>query len=112
MNVDFKGYDENVATFIVSGNLSEGQFVTIADDYTVEAASSGDEIIGCCVGVRDGYAAVQLSGYVEAKSNGTVNVGLTGLSAYSADTVQASNSAGKHKVIYSDSENNKVGFIL
>lgn len=112
MNVDFKGYDENVATFIASGSLSVGQFVTISDDFTVTAASSGDEILGYCVGVRDGYAAVQLSGYVEAKSSGTVNVGLTGLSAYSADTVQASANASKHKVIYSDSENHIVGIIL
>lgn len=112
MNVDFKGYGENVATFIASGNLTAGQFVKISGDYTVTAASSGDEIIGYCVGVRGDYAAVQLSGYVEAKSSGTVNVGFTGLSASAADTVQASNSAAKHKVIYSDSENHTVGFIL
>ncbi len=110
MNVDFKGYGENVATFLVSGSLSAGQFVTISADCTVSAASSGDEVVGYCVGVRGGYAAVQLSGYVEAKSTGTVNRGMTGLSISSADTVQASNSAGKHLVISSGS--NKVGIIL
>lgn len=112
MNVDFKGYAENVATFIVSGNLSAGQFVKMSNNYTVTAASSGDDIIGYCVGVRGGYAAVQLSGYVEAKSSGTVDLGYVGINAYSADTVQASNSAVKHKVIYSDSDNHIAGFIL
>ena len=112
MNVDFKGYDENVATFIASGTLEAGQFVKISSDYTVAAAQANDEIIGMCIGVRGGYAAVQLSGYVESKSSGTVNVGLTGLCAASEDTVKTSASALKRKVIFSDSENNIVGFLL
>lgn len=110
MNVDFKGYNENVATFLVSGSLDSGQFVKISADYTVSAAASGDEIIGYCVGARDGYAAVQLSGYVEAPSTGTISRGYVGLSAASSANVQASNSAGKHLVICS--ADNKIGFIL
>ena len=110
MNVEFKGYGENAATFLVSGTLQAGQFVKLSSDFTVTAATSGSEVIGYCLGVRDGYAAVQLSGYVESKSTGTVNGGMTGLSISSADTVQASDSASKHLVIKSGS--NKVGFIL
>lgn len=110
MNVDFKGYGENVATFLVSGTLEEGQFVKMSSDFTVTAATSGSEVMGYCVGVRDGYAAVQLSGYVEAKSTGTVNRGMTGLSVSAADTVQASDSSVKRLVIKSG--DNKVGFIL
>ncbi len=112
MNVDFKGYGENVATFIISGTLSAGQFVKMSSNYTVTAAESGDDIIGYCIGARDGYAAVQLSGYVEAKTSGTVNLGYVGINAYSADTVQASASAVKHKVIYTDNDNHLAGFIL
>lgn len=112
MNVDFKGYDENVATFIASGELEAGKFVKMSGDFTVAPASANDEIIGYCVGARDGYAAVQLSGYVEAKSSGTIDTGLTGICAASDDSVKASASAFKRKVILSDSDNNIVGFIL
>ncbi|MCH5303394.1 MAG: hypothetical protein J1E41_00900 [Ruminococcus sp.] len=111
MNVDFKGYGENVATFICDDNsLKAGDFVKMKDNNTVCAATSGSDIIGCCVGVRDDYAAVQLSGYIEAKANAKITLGLTGISVSSADTVQSSTSASKHLVVYSDE--NTVGFIL
>ena len=112
MNVDFKGYGENVATFIASGTLSAGQFVKMSDNFTVAAAVEDDEILGYCVEVRNGYAAVQLSGYVEAKSSGTVNLGYVGISAKAADTIQASATAVKRQVVYSDSVNHIAGFIL
>ncbi len=110
MNVDFKGYGENVATFICDSSLEAGNFVKMKENYTVCAATSGSEVIGYCVGVRDGYAAVQLSGYIEAKASAKIALGLTGISVSSADTVSSSTSAGKHLVVYSD--DSTVGFIL
>ena len=111
MNVDFKGYDEKVATFEVSGNLTEGDFVVPDGNFKVKKATANAEIIGVCVGVRDGFAAVQLGGYVEAKASAQIETGLKGLAATAnSGEVAASQSAGKHLVIYSTAET--VGFII
>lgn len=110
MNVDFKGYGENVATFIADNTVEAGKFVVMDDNYAVTAASADDEIYGYCVGVRDGYAAVQLEGYVEAPVSGDVDLGLTGIAAASATAVAASETALAHKVIFVSED--VIGFIL
>ena len=110
MNVSFKGYGENVATFVATSDVAVGNIVKISDDFEVSKAASGDDFIGVCVGVRGGYAAVQLSGYVELPASAKINLGRTGLSAASATTVAASQTGTKFNVIYSTSTT--VGFIL
>ncbi|MCR5652883.1 MAG: hypothetical protein K6F88_03690 [Ruminococcus sp.] len=110
MNVDFKGYNENVATFIADNSVAAGKFVVMDENYSVKAASEDDEIFGYCVGVRDGYAAVQLEGYVEAPVSGDVDLGLTSIAAASATAVAASETAAAHKVVFVS--DNVIGFIL
>lgn len=110
MNVDFKGYNENVATFIADETVEVGKFVVMDENYSVKAASEDDEIYGYCIGVRDGYAAVQLTGYVEAPVSGDVDLGLTSIAAASATTVAASETASAHKVIFVNDD--VIGFIL
>ena len=102
MNVDFKGYNENVATFIADSTVEAGKFVVMDENFSVKAASADDEIFGYCVGVRDGYAAVQLEGEVD--------LGLSSIAAASATTVAASETASAHKVIYVTDD--VIGFIL
>ena len=110
MNVDFKGYGENVATFIADDTVKAGNFVVMNENFSVTAAAEGNEIFGYCVGVNDGYAAVQLEGYVEAPVSGNVSLGLTGIAAASATSVAASNTASAHKVIFVN--DGVIGFIL
>ena len=110
MNVDFKGYNENVATFIADATVEAGKFVVMDENFSVTAASEDDEIFGYCVGVRDGYAAVQLEGYVEVPVSGEVDLGLTGIAAASATSVAASETASAHKVIFVSDD--VIGFIL
>lgn len=110
MNVDFKGYGENVATFIAANGVAEGSIVKITDDFKVTNAASGDDFIGVCVGIRNGYAAVQLSGYVELPASAEITLGRTGLAAASSTTVAAAQNGAKFNVIYSTDD--KVGFIL
>ena len=70
MNVNFNGYGENVATFIADSALTEaGVPVKISADGTVAKCASGDLFCGICLGVRDGYATVQLSGYVRVNTS-------------------------------------------
>lgn len=110
MNVDFKGYAESVATFMKDSTVNEGTLVTMSDSFTVTACTSGDEILGLCVGVRGDYASVQLSGYTEVPTSGEIAVGFKGISAADDTTVAADDTAKKYHVIYSD--NDTVGFIL
>ena len=110
MNVDFKGYGENVATFIATSTVKEGDLVKISDNFTVAPCTANDEISGVCVGVSDGYAAVQLSGYVEVESNKKIALGCTSVAAASATQATSSTTARKYNVIYST--DSKVGFIL
>lgn len=110
MNVDFKGYGENVATFLADDTVKEGTLVKLSENYTVTACVAGDEIVGLCVNVRDGYAAVQLSGYVELPCSAQIALGYKGICANNGTTVKTDTSAVKHCVIYSGTKT--VGFIL
>lgn len=109
MDINFSGYKENVLTFQYTGALAPGDLVVMASSGTVEKAAEGDTFIGVCANTRDGYAAVQLSGYTEAKKNGTVNVGYNTLLA-DAEGVKADADGVSFLVIYSDTDT--VGFIL
>ncbi len=110
MNVDFKGYGENVATFLADDTVKEGTLVKLSASYTVTACAAGDEIVGVCVNARDGYAAVQLSGYVELPSTAQIAVGYKGICAGNGVAVKTDTAATKHCVIYSGTKT--VGFIL
>ena len=95
MNISFTGYRENVLTFECTNTVAVGDLVKMS--------ASGK------VGVRDGYAAVQLDGYMEAAKSGTVNVGYNKLVA-AASGVKTAESGIDRLVIYSD--DTTVGFIL
>ena len=111
MNVNFNGYGENVLTFIADSGLTEaGVPVKISDDGTVAKCSANDVFCGVCVGVRGGYAAVQLAGYVRMPATARIAVGYKKLAAGSNDTV-AVNSSGRELLVV-DSTATEVGFIL
>lgn len=111
MNVNFNGYGENVATFLADSSLTEtGVPVKVSAYGTVAPSASGEAFCGVCVGVRDGYAAVQLDGYVSVKSNAAIAAGYTKLAAGANGTV-AANSSGREYLVL-DSSNGKTGFIL
>ncbi|HCA04683.1 MAG TPA: hypothetical protein DEO32_02165 [Ruminococcaceae bacterium] len=64
MNVNFNGAGENVVTFIADSSVTEaGIPVKVSADGTVAKCAANDLFCGICVGVREGYAAVQISGY-------------------------------------------------
>ena len=110
MNVNFNGFGENAATFIADGTLTDaGVPVKMKDNGTVAKCDSGDSFCGVCIGVRGGYAVVQLSGYVTVKSDKKIGVGYKKL-ASSADGVSVSTTGREYLVI--DSTDTSVGFIL
>ena len=109
MEISFAGYQENVLTFECESTVSKGDFVAMSASGKVTAAAESANFIGKCVNVNDGYAAVQLNGYVEAEKSGTVNVGYNKL-VMAASGVKTGSSGVDRLVIYSD--DTKIGFIL
>ena len=109
MNISFAGFKENVLTFECTNTVKKGDLVKMSASGKVTKAAVNDSFIGVCVGENDGYAAVQLNGYVEAAKSGTVNVGYAKLAA-TASGVKAAESGIDRLVIYTD--DSTVGFIL
>lgn len=82
MDVNFTGYGENVATFYADNALTKaGVPVKISGNGTVTLCAANENFCGICVGVRDGYAAVQLSGYARFATVNTLTLGYQKLTA-------------------------------
>jgi hypothetical protein len=111
MNVNFNGFNENVLTFIADASLTKtGVPVKITGDGTVGACGGNEAFCGICVGLRDGYAAVQLSGYIRGKANVKIEPGYKRLASGSTGDI-ATNACGReYLVLYSTA--NEIGFIL
>ena len=111
MNVNFNGYGENVLTVIADSGLTEtGVPVKISDEATVAKCSGNDNFCGICVGLRDGYAAVQLAGYVRVAAAARIEPGYKKLAAGSTGNV-AVNTSGRELLVV-DSTAKEAGIIL
>ena len=111
MEINFNGFGENVATFIADNSLTEaGVPVKITGDGTVGKCGGNEAFCGVCVGLRDGFAAVQLAGYVRMPALAKIDAGYRKLAAGSQGDV-AVNSVGRELLVV-DSTANEIGFIL
>jgi len=109
MEISFNGYRENVLTFECANGIEAGDMVKMSASGKVAKCTANDAFVGVCLSAKDGYAAVQLDGYTEAKKSGTVNVGYNKLTA-AATGVKVGETGIDRLVIYSD--DTTVGFIL
>lgn len=111
MNVRFNGFGENVLTFETQGTVNAGEPVMISSSGKVSAASGA--FCGVCRAVRNGYAAVQLSGYVTVPYSAAPNVGYVKL-ASSGGSVAASEASGAREYLVADVDTvaGTVGIIL
>lgn len=110
MNVNFNGYGENVATFMADSKVQAGSPVKMSADGTVTASSATEPFCGVCIAVRDGYASVQLAGYVTMPTKSKIAVGYQKLTA-SVDNTVAVNTSGREYLVINSTET-EVGFIL
>lgn len=111
MDVNFNGYNENVLTFIAdSGITNPGVPVKISASGTVSKCSTNDVFCGVCVNVRDGYAAVQLSGYVVVPAAAKLNVGYQKVAVNSAGKLAANENGREVLVVISSAT--EAGIIL
>lgn len=112
MNINFSGYNENVVTFKVEDGTTMlmGTPVKMSADCTVAPCESGDNMIGVAVNVRNGYAAVQLSGYIEMPTESKIEVGYVSLVSAGDNKVKESADGRDYLVV--TSTDSTVGFIL
>ena len=103
MKVCFHGFQENVASFEVSGTVSKGDPVKVSANGTVAACAAGDKFCGIALSVRDGIAAVQLAGYVRVPVSGAVSAGYQTHAAAGEGAVKAAETGRELLVIDADS---------
>lgn len=109
MDINFNGFMENVLTFECDSAVEAGDLVSMTASGKVGKAIENSNFIGVCVSTRDGYAAVQLAGYIEMPKSGTMNVGYNKL-VTAAQGVKSGSAGIDRLVIYSD--DTTIGFIL
>lgn len=111
MMVNFNGFGENSATFEADSSLTTaGVPVKISGDGKVSACAGGEAFCGICTHLRDGFATVQLAGYVTMPAAEKIATGYTNISAGADGTVSATGSGREYLVL--DSTQTTVGFIL
>ena len=109
MDINFNGFNERVLTFMADDPITPGCLVKMKESGTVTKADAGDNFLGICLNVRNGYAAVQVEGYVETGLTGEISVGDAVLTAASSG-VQASETGKSYRVVYVGT--GVVGFLL
>lgn len=112
MNIDFKGYEENVLTFQANATVTKpGIPVKMVAAGTVGLASDGDVFMGIVTSVRDGYASVQTKGVVTAGKTGNGAFGFMKMVAGANGTVKTSTTAGREHLLLT-SDNDTITFVL
>lgn len=112
MAVSFGGFNENTATFKVSGEIENGMPVKMSESGTVEACADGDAFCGICRGADGSYAAIQLSGAVKSTYSGAdPECGYAKLAA-SADGVKVSDGGREYLIVEVDTDAVTVTFLM
>ena len=111
MNVDFKGFNEQILTFEADSSVTgKNQWVTISANGKVAQASANSKLIGITVNVRNGYCGVQVGGIVTCGKTGSIDLGYTKL-VYTANGIKKDTTNGKEQLVLAVDENT-VTFIL
>ena len=98
MNISLEGFDERIATFETTSSSPEGKTVAISANGRVQTVTSG-AFCGICRSVREGYAAVQLGGYVRVGYTGELSVGYQKLAAASGGKVTVDTTNGREYLV-------------
>jgi hypothetical protein len=114
MDISLNGYNEQIATFECDANLAKGDLVKITQNLKVaKADTDNDMFCGKAISVRNGFASIQLSGYMEATYSGTISLGFKTVAVDSSGNVKTVTTGGnKILIVNVDTVNNKIGFIL
>ncbi len=96
MKVSLNGYGENVVTLEAEDDVKVGSPVKMTGNGKVGLCTAKEAFCGIAVGVRDGYAAVQMQGFYgnlpysgSGVQVGYVKLGATGARAEAAESGRA-----------------------
>lgn len=114
MKVSFAGIGEQVVTFEAQAGVAAGKTVKLAANGTVAPCSDGNIPCGIVVSVRDGTAAVAISGYCRVKYSGTAPaLGYSPVAADASGGIKAASSGGRQLLVTDvDTQTGTVGIIL
>lgn len=114
MKISMNGFGENMVTFACDDTTVYGSLVKMSDNGTVAPCVDGDDFCGVANSVRNGFTAVQLSGYREIPYTGTApKVGYQTLAASGAQSVSTVSTGGRsYLVINVDSNAKTIGIML
>lgn len=70
MSVSLKGFNTQIASFEADSAVTAGMAVGITANNKVAKATAAGGVAGVCVNVREGIAAIQLTGYVRVSYSG------------------------------------------
>lgn len=111
MNVNFSGYNENVVTFETDNSgVIIGAPVKMTKSDTVGVCGDSDAFCGVALNVRNGYAAVQLGGYIELPTDETFEAGYQKIVCDKDSKVKSSTTGREYLVVHA--QPGVVGFIL
>ncbi len=110
MTVSFDGYNANTITFEAASGVTVGLPVMISANGKVSNATS--TFCGVCKSLKNGYAAVQLDGYVRLPYTGSIAVGYKQLVVDDGEIKVDTTNGREHLVTDVDSTTNTVGIIL
>lgn len=110
MNISFNGFDEEVITFETDGNIEANSPVMVTDNGIVDNALG--TFCGICKCTRNGYAAVQLKGYVVVPYINAPKVGYSKLTAVNGKVTVDNTYGREYLVINVDASTKTVGFML
>lgn len=109
MNVNFNGYNEGVATFVADSSIENTNTAVVMSDGGTVALCTEGKFCGICVGLRNGYAAVQLSGYVNMPAATEIMPGYKKL-VISDGKIAEGNNGREYLVVESTADS--IGFML
>ncbi len=98
MKVSFEGFDEKTATFETSSTSIAGKPVAMTANGRVQPVTSG-AFCGICKGVREGYASVQIGGYIRVGYTGELSVGYQKLAAATGGKVTVDSTNGREYLV-------------
>lgn len=111
MNLSFNGFNENLITLEADDTLVKaGAMVTLTEEGKVASATEGDKICGVCINVRDGFAAVQITGYANLPCADKIPCGFQKITADAQGAAVVGDTGREVLVVTSESGN--VGVIL
>ncbi len=107
------GFERKEVTLNSNQNSIKGSTVSMATDYTVKLASSGDAFIGVCTYVNNYTASVLLKGFVEVPYTGEAPAcGYNKLSANGSGGVKTDTTGRDILVVCVDKTASTCGIIL